>query len=249
MKVVMTVAAFNVEDLFDAWSEDVYNLVPRPDLTIFVENNSSDRTLEKLYTFKLPFEVIRFWSIDPKTLPFNCCYEIIVHVRQLQLTRLRQLDPDYGIFIDSDILIKSPDLITSLTDWNEDIVGGAYVRPYPWGEMLASIWKNPSGSFRYKRRPSAAFEEVWATSTGCLCLSRKIIQDRRLDFYPTIERSSEDYGYCIKARKLGYKVYLDSVPILCHRIRGNWKAWSIKHALEDGKVSKKEFERYKIGSW
>jgi GT2 family glycosyltransferase len=67
-----------------------------------------------------------------------------------------------------------------------------------------------------------------------MCLSRRLIQDERLNFYPvkpteyeseefkqTLARSRlpyicEDYAYCLRARALGYGVVLDWSVYLDH---------------------------------
>jgi hypothetical protein len=65
---------------------------------------------------------------------------------------------------------------------------------------------------------SAEFlDEPYVTSAGCLCLSRKIIQDKRVNFYPIIQdNASEDFSYYIQARNNGYKIYLDGTNALGH---------------------------------
>jgi len=231
-----------IEDIFQEWMKRVYALQPTPDKVIFCENNSEDKTLDLIYTFGnksgISTDIIRFWTVEPKSLPWERCYDIIAHARQLLLTRARRLDPDFAIFIDSDILIDSTDLIEGLTTAPNCLVGGAYLREFPEGRMIATLFKSPisKAKNRLRNRLYYPLEEVLATSAGCLSIPRKILQDRRINFYPLIEGWAEDFGYCKQARDSGYRVYLDGTIQLTHRIRGKWKSWSTDWAKKDGRI-------------
>ncbi len=234
MKTILLVPCRDDSDVFDAWSEHIYNLDPKPDKTIFCENNSTDDTLNKITNFKLPHELIRFWSVESKN------YDLMAHARDLLLTRTRQLDPDYAIFICMDVLLKSPNMISILTEWKKDIVSGTPLRPnredlclpvlfYPSvrlqpisEEVQIRIPSEIRGYVEHvavRHHPKTAFQEVYVVGMECVCLSRNIIQDKRLSFYPVIGQYSEDFSFCIKARKLGYEVYLDSTAKLLHPLR------------------------------
>jgi glycosyltransferase involved in cell wall biosynthesis len=196
-------------------------LNPQPDMTFFAENNSRDTTLwliKRHYKHK-PHRIIRVWFRDDAAQTCVSVYEPIAHIRQLLLTAARHYDPDYAIFLDADVYPLSPNLIAILTGWQKDIVGGSYVRLFPDGPFLASKWpvEGRPDLYRYYRVPYAELMEPLMTSAGCLCLSRKIIQDRRVNFWPLYSlEASEDFGYCLRARELGYKVYLDGTAVLWH---------------------------------
>jgi glycosyltransferase involved in cell wall biosynthesis len=195
-------------------------LNPQPDMTFFAENNSRDNTLwliKKHYRHK-PHKIIRVWFRDDAAQACQSVYEPIAHIRQLLLTAARHYDPDYAIFLDADVYPLSSSLIAILTGWRKDIVGGSYVRLFPDGPFLASKFSTDDSKFyRYYRIPYAELMEPLMTSAGCLCLSRKIIQDKRVNFWPLYNlEASEDFGYCLRARELGYKVYLDGTAVLWH---------------------------------
>ena len=179
---------------------------------VLIENNSTDNTFERINKFKRPHKVIRVWFRKDATTVCESTYEPIAHVRQLLLTFARQYNPDYAIFLDSDVYPLSKDLIDGLSLWGKDIVGGAYLRPFPEGVFLASKWAVPDRPhLRMLRKKTNSFlEEVLMTSGGCLCLSRKIIQERDINFYPiSPSDASEDFGYCLQAKEKGYRIYLD----------------------------------------
>ena len=64
--------------------------------------------------------------------------------------------------------------------------------------------------------------ECTVTSAGALALGQNILQDKRLEFYPLhpelgdSNEVSEDFGFCLFAGTLGYKVYLDFTIKFAH---------------------------------
>ena len=233
MKTCLLIPVYNGAKVLPKLFRCLNKLKPQPDMTFFAENNSNDNTLwliKKHYKHK-PHKIIRVWFRNDAAQACESVYEPIAHIRQLLLTAARHYNPDYAIFLDADVLPISSNLISILTGWQKDIVGGSYVRLFPDGPFLASKWATDDPKFyRYYRIPYAQLMEPLMTSAGCLCLSRKAIQDRRLNFWPLYNSdASEDFGYCLRARDLGYKVYLDGTAVLWHdmeQIRP--KAWSRK---------------------
>lgn len=232
---IFLVPTFNHARLLPSFFSHLYRLSPKPSLTVFCENNSVDDTLKLIRGFKLPHELIRLWFRRDAAMVSESRYEVIAHIRQLLLTRARQLDPDYAVFLDDDVMPTDPLVIEKLTGHGLDVVGGPYLRFFPWGLYLASVW-NDGGRLRAWDRPQEPLEEVVLTSGGCLCLSRRIIQDKRINFYPLLtDKSAEDFGYCRQARKYGYKVWLDGTVGLRHIIKESGKrvkAWSYNEKSE-----------------
>lgn len=220
IKTVILIPLYNSGKTLPTLFEALYTLSPQPNLYVFAENNSSDDTLEQVRQFKLPHKIIRVWFRKDAVMINQNRYVTIAQIRQLLLTFARDFDPDYAIFLDSDVIPQTTKLIDSLTSWKKDILGGAYLRPFPNGIYLASRWKHPTnkGATVLRQKISLPLEEPLVTSAGCMCLSRKIIQNKRINFYPTITGTSEDFGYCLKAREHGYKVFLDGVTKLKHMI-------------------------------
>ncbi|MDR2719716.1 MAG: hypothetical protein LBC03_02795 [Nitrososphaerota archaeon] len=218
MKTVILVPVFNCGKTLPTFFSFLYKLTPQPNLFVFAENNSNDNTLKVLKGFKKPHKIIRVWFRDDAAINSESRYVPIAHIRQLLLTFARNYDPDFAIFIDSDIYPHSKDLIDRLTLWGTDIIGGAYLRLFPEGLFIASKWLTQDDHIRMIKNINTNLSEPHVTSAGCLCLSRKIIQDKRLNFYPLLEQASEDFGYCIKARELGYRIYLDGDLKLQHII-------------------------------
>ena len=85
-------------------------------------------------------------------------------------------------------------------------------RVYPEGVYLACKWGTlERGKYLLKKISNYPLDFPVMISGGAMLIPKRIIQDARLNFYPIhIEySSSEDYGYCLAARKLGYLCLLD----------------------------------------
>jgi len=241
-KVILLVPTHNAADHLELWSDNLYLLDPPPDKVIFCENNSTDDTLRWIDKLKLPHELIRIWfrdDIETQILKEENEYLNIAHVRQLLLTRARHLNPDYAIFVDDDV-IPPKDLIQKIINSSKDMIGFNYYRHYPEGIWLSSKAFNSSPAVKGNMYYDLVFAsricttlpkyrekyvednllQVDCMSGGCMGLSSKIIQDRRLNFYPInlMKWTSEDFGYCVKATRLGYKVWVFRDKIARHLI-------------------------------
>jgi len=223
---------------------------PQPDKYLFAENNSTDRTLQILSRIRQPKEIIRTWYKADAVKSLETEYDLIGIERDLLLTRARKLNPDFAVFLDSDIMVHDQDLLERLTLWADqaDIVGAPYPRSYAEGTYVGSLWPAPSSlttpekPFALYRRPQKypLDDSVAAVGGGCMCLSRRVLQDQRLHFYPVKRnypfRVSEDYGFCLDAKACGYRLGLDATLTLNHwtsaeHVR-NHKAWRVNEGRE-----------------
>lgn len=248
LRVIILIPIYNSARYWAQVSSRLRRLDPQPDLYIFAENNSTDETLQLISSFDRSKEILRFWFRDNALDFCETRFDLIGIVRQFLLQRARQLNPDFAIFLDSDILVESTDLITLLTrivlpaEIGPDmcLVGG----PYPGFSHTLSVrldalsygWKGGNISWQEgnARRPITTLEEIVATGGGCMCLPRRLIQDRRVNFYPVetseyeseelkqdlakqgLPNMGEDYTYCYRARALGYHVVMNWDVYLDH---------------------------------
>lgn len=254
--VLFLIATYNNAAILQRCLGLMKRLNPQPDKYIFFENNSMDSTMDILEKWRsnYPTEIIRMWFRPDAVQILGNAYGTIGLVRQTLLDRARKLNPDYVIFIDDDIFIADKDFISRIISWRKDIVGAPYLRRYPQGTFLASKWFNFSENqkeYPYQlKRHCSGFQEVFMTSGGAMCIHNKLLMDRRVNFLPIITSSdtSEDYGYCIKAKKLGYKVYLDCSLHLGHYLKAtNYKAWSVVKEGYDPKKTKTNYIDFKYG--
>jgi glycosyltransferase involved in cell wall biosynthesis len=180
-QVIVLMPVHNISKYWPQVSGSLYRLDPQPSLYVFAENNSTDDTLKLVSQFDRPKEILRFWFRDDAIDFCETWTDIIGIVRQFLLQRARKLDPDFAIFLDSDISVTSTDLIDRLTRWGDScIVGGPYRLAH--GPTPALVMSLHNLEFKWVRK--SGLEEVFLLAGGCVCLPRKAIQDRRLKFYP-----------------------------------------------------------------
>lgn len=254
-KIILLVPVNQVSKRFNEWARYIYKLNPAPDKVIFCENNSHDNTLELINNFELPHEIIRIWMVD-NTQVYQGSYANIAHVRQLLLTRARHIDPDYAIFVDDDIFIMDSDALEVITSHKKDIVGGCYLRLFPEGPYIASKWEvdfEGKKRIQYRDWIDEPLQQVKMTSGGFLCLSKEVIRDKRLWFYPLIDQeSSEDFGFCLSAKDFGYPTYLDGLVRLEHGDRHRHRPWFVKGKKDNVhigiKIGNNEYVQYNFES-
>jgi GT2 family glycosyltransferase len=230
MRFVIAEAVHNCASYLKLQFPYLENLDPCPDLVLFCENNSPDDTFEVLQDCPLPFEVIKYHFRDDAASLFVNPYSLIAIARQFLLQRARSLDPDFLFFLDGDVIPVSHDCLGTLSSYGRDIVGGSYLRLFPEGVRLASKWYSPSRRVFYlKELPDRDLDTPVYTSAGALMLSSRIVQDRRLEFFPLWDdETSEDFGFCLKASKLGYQTFLDCTARFVHYVQHlNYKPWAI----------------------
>jgi len=245
-KTVLLIPCFNSSLIWDRFVESLRRLDPQPDRYIFLENNSTDGTFDLIRNTELPApkEIIKVHFAEDAVQRSETVYDCIAHIRQLLLTRARHLNPDFAIFLDDDIVVDDHDMIHTLTLWNGDIVGGSYMRMFDIGMHLAARFASPiEGKVRMYKKVKGALMFPLMTAAGCMCLRRKVIQDRRLNFFPITKSdiegdvASEDFGFCRSAKRLGYEILLDGLVSLSHWSAINnrlIKPWT----FEDGKAFK-----------
>jgi hypothetical protein len=234
LRTIVAMPVYRAAHYWDQVASFLYRLDPQPDLWLFAENNSPDDTLRRLQRFHRPKEILQP-KFTREELANAKAYDIIGKVRQMLLDRARELNPDYLLFLDSDIRVFSTHLLWDMTLRGKDILGGPYARPFPQGLFLAALWSSsgPKG-FELHRRATRPMERVAAVGGGCMLLSQRLIQDRRVNFIPVPENSSEDYGFCLTAAKYGYESWLDGTIgllhwVTSHHIKG--KAWQVDEQL------------------
>lgn len=244
LNVAILIPTHNNNETLQRCLNYLHNLEPQPKHYLFFTNNNTDGTVETINKWKEvhPNSILLNLDFDKKTLQLllhKNPYNIIGLARQLLLNKTRKLNVDYAIFIDDDILIADRNFISRITEHNKDIVGGAYYRSYPSGDFLCYLTFNKGKNkdthpYILRNYLKKALFKVAATSGGCLCLSKKVIMDKRLNFFPIIDyyhtgKAGEDFSYCEGARRLGYNIWIDDTFQLCHyQIHKEARPWREK---------------------
>ena len=240
-EVIMLIPTYNRAEILEDCLSKLDKLKPQPTKYVFLENNSIDSTLEIIQNFNRPKEIIRLWFVKDATKRLGSPYAIMGIVRQYLLKKARQLNPDYAIFVDDDTLIYTKDFISRITSNKKDVVGGPYMRNSILGLWLATVFFD--GEKKQIKKGCKGLQKVWWTSTGCLCLSRKIIQDRRVNFVPLMEGEGEDFTYGINASKFGYDNWIDCTIRIGHYFQLDQKrAWMVKDGSTKDNYEYVDFE-------
>lgn len=243
--VVWLTPCFQSAHLIPRFIESLNKLDPQPDRYVFSENNSIDDTLEMLVSAPLgpPHEVLRVWFAKD-AVKRTGRYTPMAHIMQLLLTRARQLDPDFAIISACDVFVRTPDAVEILTAWNVDCIAARIVRWFPGGLFISAKWAHPyrKDLYRMARLWKQPFDDTpLMVGFGLVCLSRRLIQDRRINFYPIPpspipgDQCSEDFGYCMQMRKYEYKCCLDGIVSADHVVydeKHQVKAWTKDEEFE-----------------
>lgn len=148
------------------------------------------------------------------------------HARSQGCQRTLETGHDYLFFLDDDVIVP-PDTIIRLMQRNLDIVGGLYYRrQLPPAPVMMRDIEGKGGQWITEYQPGSLVEADLIGS-GCMLVKRKVLEImpapwfewkcdpfRWPDLKP-MERCSEDYDFCRKARALGFKLYVDT-SIQCH---------------------------------
>lgn len=162
-------------------------------------------------------------GIQPLTgMPFD-------HARNAGCAKALELGAQWLFFLDSDV-IPPRDTIPRLIAHNQPIISGMYCRRSPPHAVPVMI-KN--GQWVTQFAPGAVVD-VDLVGAGCLLVHRSVLEslppsdpnrgkrwfDWRVDMQhllPPGEAMSEDFTFCLNARKHGYKILVDT-SIRCRHV-------------------------------
>jgi hypothetical protein len=132
---------------------------------------------------------------------------------------LENKDYDYLMMIDSDII--PPDNYFNLIDFEKDIISGVcyvYAKKKVFPLVLQHSKKKNTGN---KYRPYDSIDkkkwnglmEVDGVGTGAIIISRNVLEAMPYPFQNVYEKKygekliGNDFNFCVKAKKLGFKMY------------------------------------------
>lgn len=151
------------------------------------------------------------------------------HARNVACMRALEVGASHIFFLDSDV-IPPRDAILRLINHNQPIISGLYTRRSPPAAIPVMI-KNGAWVTQYK---PGSIVEVDLVGAGCLLIKREVLEtfppqreghhwfDWKVNYqggklYPPGECMSEDFTFCINARKMGYKILVDT-SIMCRHV-------------------------------
>lgn len=146
------------------------------------------------------------------------------HARNTACQRALEHNFKWLFFLDDDV-VTPPDTIRRLIAHNKDIVSGLYYRrATPIAPVM--LRETPSGPSWVQQFSAGEVCEVDLVGAGCLLINTQVFRklpwpwfDWLLDHYdlPDKERCSEDFAFCRKAKKAGYKIHVDT-GIQCQHV-------------------------------
>jgi choline kinase len=121
--------------------------------------------------------------------------------RNIILNAFKEWGFDYLLTIDSDIL--PPDNILEMLDNKVDICS-ADIYTAKWNEVIR-LWLEKVKEWYKAKELIEWLNEVDATWTGCLLLSKKIIEE-----VWEFKWDNEDFNFCERAKEKWYTIYYDT---------------------------------------
>lgn len=202
---------------------------------IFVTNNCVDKSNELIDKYLEGTNGLRFsWDYPPDFTTRTTPYTGLAVARQVGINLAKKRDLAGLLLTDDDTMPVEDDAFSSIVSFGDavDIIGGSYLRIWPQGIAMCAKWREDNIIFSYKQR--IPLSEPLVTSGGFLLLSRKVLFEDWFKWYP-IYRPSEDYpfpvaddfGFCLRARANGYRIFLDGTITLKHVIRPRSRPWDV----------------------
>lgn len=155
---------------------------------------------------------------------------------------------DYILWIDSDMIFE-PDVLGKLMMCKKDVVSGVYFkRVFPYTPVLYTPRTDKLEI--YEDYPTRGLFEIGACGFGCVLTKvsviKAVIDKYGGAFFPIGGTIGEDISFCIRARKLGYKVFCDP-SVTCGHISSltitkeyyEQMRKAVKHAEEQSKRNNK----------
>lgn len=163
-------------------------------------------------------------STKHTVIPYFVNGSLVYDARNSIVQKSIECKADYVMFIDDDIVFPI-DGIDKLIAHNKDIVSGLYFgRREGRNEPIAYKRLYPYNIFRKGAKIDIiddvdTFQEVRGVGMG-FCLIKTDVLRKILKHYPTpfepMKCMGEDLSFCYRARRLGYKVYVDPSIQLGH---------------------------------
>lgn len=124
---------------------------------------------------------------------------------------------DAILWIDSDVVLP-PDAITRLAHAEKDFVCGIYVqRELPHFPLIATYDARGDTFHWLQRWPANVIAPIDGCGFGCVLTSLTMLRAMDAPWF-TFEKFSEDFDFCLRARRAGYQLFVDT-GVLCTHLR------------------------------
>ena len=129
---------------------------------------------------------------------------------------------DYLFFLDTDIILQSDTLIKLLDSIEEKkfIISAMYVidtlfQPAVCAKVSKDKWRWIS-LIELLKKGKTGLVEVDGVGAGCLLIDRIVLEDIQYPWFKFSENYGEDLYFCSKAKRAGYKSYMNMDARVMH---------------------------------
>lgn len=166
-----------------------------------------------------------FQKKDPRYIfELGAISEVVTHYARERLAEGALADGcDYLFMVDDDMLCP-PDLFYKLAAHDKDIVAAlAFTRNpdhrpviYETVEGYDPVSTNYGFTRFVNNYPRNTLVECDAVGFGAVLIKTEVLKKVRQPWFFTMERTGEDITFCIKAKKVGFRVWMDTSIKLGH---------------------------------
>lgn len=139
------------------------------------------------------------------------------HARNVAVQQALDGNFNHIMFLDDDVM-PPPDAYHKLSSYGYDIISGLYHRRQNPIYPVAMI-KTDKGYGWVSEYTKGSVIEVDLVGAGCLLIHRTVLEKMKKPWFEWLidrddlkegEKVSEDFDFCIKAKKLGYRIIIDT---------------------------------------
>jgi hypothetical protein len=130
------------------------------------------------------------------------------------------------MFLDDDV-VPPADAFARLVAHGADVISGLYYRRNPPICPVAMIFQDGTPTWVTSWNPPGATVEVDLVGAGCLLIHRRVLERTPRPWFEwetdkpehagKIGTMSEDFAFCVHAKKAGFRIYLDT-SVHCEHI-------------------------------
>lgn len=178
----------------------------------------------------------------------NC---LIYDAREKLVEYAKELKAEYILFLDSD-MIPPNHTVTSLISHKKDIISGMiFRRKYPFQPCFYSkctltksmepIFEGPMEPEKWPKTGAYEFEGF---GMACCLINMRVFDHIKQPYYFPLPRVGEDLAFCLKAKKAGFKLWVDfsvdcahlgAFPVIKDSFTNGYTSW-INDPANEGKL-------------
>jgi hypothetical protein len=204
------------------------------------------------YNFETVAALIALRPPEGYQLIYNFLSNCLIYDAREKLVELaKKYECEYIFFIDSD-MVPPQHTIQSMFNHNVDICSGMiFRRKYPFQPCFYShceITKTGEtifeGPMEPEKWPDKGIYEIQGCGMACCLIKMSVFDHIKKPYYFPLPQAGEDLAFCIKARKAGFKMYVDfgvdcmhvgQFPVMKESFKNAYQSW-INDPSNEGKL-------------